>query len=256
MTAALRLRGLVSLLFVLLVWETVSRLGIVPARYFPGLAEIAAGAAEMVRNGELLAAEAMTLGRAVAGLVLATLIGIALAVLSDVSPVFERGFRTLTGLLQPIPPAAIVPLAIFGFGLGLKLYIFIIVMVTIWGPYLNGVAALRAVPVEQILNGRMMRMTPAQILWHIKLPAALPQIFAGIRYAAAVSLIAVVVSEMIAGRDGIGYLLVRKSFSIRIPETYALMFVTMVNGVLLAMLVNLGRRLLTGWHVKQMGYPA
>lgn len=256
MTAALRLRGLVSLFLVLLVWEAISRLGIVPSRYFPGLVEIFAGAAEMIRNGELVAAELLTLGRAIAGLLLATLIGIALAVLSDVSPFFERGLRTITGLLQPIPPAAIVPLAIFGFGLGLKLYIFIIVMVTVWGPYLNGVTALRAVPVEQILNGRMMRMTPTQIMWHIKLPAAMPQIFAGIRYAAAVSLIAVVVSEMIAGRDGIGYLLVRKSFSIRIPETYALMFVTMINGVVLAMLVNLGRRLLTGWHVKQMGYLA
>lgn len=256
MTAALRLRGLVSLLLVLLVWETVSRLGIVPARYFPGLTEILSGAVEMIRSGELVAAELLTLGRAIAGLLLATLIGIALAVLSDVSPFFERGFRTITGLLQPIPPAAIVPLAIFGFGLGTQLYIFIIVMVTVWGPYLNGVAALRAVPVEQILNGRMMRMSAAEIMWRIKLPAAMPQIFAGIRYAAAVSLIAVVVSEMIAGRDGIGYLLVRKSFSIRIPETYALMFVTMMNGVLLAMLVNLGRRLLTGWHVKQMGYLA
>ncbi len=57
---------------------------------------------------------------------------------------------------------------------------------------------------------------------------------------------------MLAGRDGIGFLLIRKSFSIRIPETFALMFVTMLNGMLLAMLVNLARRILTGWHVKQM----
>ncbi|MFG6082919.1 ABC transporter permease [Paracoccus litorisediminis] len=246
-------RGAVSLIFVLALWQAVALSGAVPAKFFPGIPAIIDGARQMIATGELPRNEILTLGRALTGLVLASVAGIALALLSDASPFFDRGFRTISSLLQPVPPAAVVPMAIFALGLGIKLYIFIILLVSIWGPYLNGAAALRAVPREQILTGRMLGLSPAAIMFRIKLPAAMPQIFAGIRYAAAVSLIAVVVAEMLAGRDGIGFLLVRKSFSIRIPETYALMFVTMFNGVLLALLVNLARRVLTGWHVRQTG---
>ncbi len=76
----------------------------------------------------------------------------------------------------------------------------------VWSPYLNGVTALNAVPREQILTARMLNLSPLAILFRVKFPSAMPQIFAGIRYAAAVSLIGVIVSEMLAGRDGIGFL--------------------------------------------------
>lgn len=245
-------RRLLAPVIVLALWQLVAVSGLVPKKFFPGLPEIAHGAAQMFVSGELIQGEALTLARAILGLVLASVIGIALAILSNASPFFNRGFRVVASFLQPIPPAAIVPMAIFMLGLGVELYVFIIVLVAVWSPYLNGVTALDAVPREQILTARMLNLSPLAILFRVKLPSAMPQIFAGIRYAAAVSLIGVIVSEMLAGRDGIGFLLVRKSFSIRIPETFALMFVTMLNGVFLAMLVNLARRVLTGWHVKQM----
>jgi len=252
----LRFRAVVSFLLVLAVWQLVVALAIVPERYFPGIPAIASGFWSMLTSGELASAEWRTLLRALLGLAGASVLGIGLAMLSSVSPTFRRGFAPVAALIQPIPPAALVPMAVFMLGLGPKLYAFIIILVTVWPPYFNGVAALAGVAGEQVRSGQMLGLGNWQILWRIRLPAALPEIFAGIRYAATISLIAVVVAEMLAGHDGLGFLLIRKAFAIRIPEVYALMFVCALNGILINAIVNALRWQFTGWHLRMTGQPA
>lgn len=252
----LRFRALVSFLIIVAVWQLVAALGLAPEKYFTGIPAIVSGFLGMVANGELAAAEWRTLLRAMLGLAGASLLGVGLAILSDISPAFRRGFAPIAALIQPIPPAAVVPMAVFMLGLGPKLYAFIIILVTVWPPYFNGVAALASVSDIQIRSGQMLGLSRWQILRQIKLPAAMPEIFAGIRYASTISLIAVVVAEMLAGHDGLGFLLVRKAFAIRIPEVYALMFVCAANGLVLNAIVNAARWQLAGWHLRMTGQPA
>lgn len=252
----LRFRTVISLLIVAAVWQAVAWLGVVPAKYFPGIPAILTGFWSMLVSGELASAELRTLTRALIGLVCASVLGIGLAVVSYISPAFRRGFAPVAALMQPIPPAALVPMAVFMLGLGPKLYAFIIILVTVWPPYFNGVAALGSVSDVQIRTGQMLGLSRWQILRQIKIPAALPEIFAGIRYASTISLLAVVVAEMLAGHDGLGFLLIRKAFAIRIPEVYALMFVCAVNGAIMNALVNALRWQLTGWHMRMTGQPA
>ncbi|MBT9370014.1 ABC transporter permease subunit [Rhizobium sp. CSW-27] len=246
----LRLRALISFLLVVAIWQLVAWLEFVPRKYFPTIPEVAAGFWSMLMSGELIAGDALTLTRAIIGIAGASIIGVALALLAEISPTFKAGFRPIAALIQPIPPAALVPMAIFMLGLGFKLYAFIIILVTIWPPYLNGAAALSAVSDVQVKTGRMLGLSDREILLTIKLPAAWPEIFSGIRYAATISLIAVVVAEMLAGRDGLGFMLIRKAFAMRIPEVYALMFVCALNCVVINMVVNLARRKIAGWHMQ------
>lgn len=249
-------RPLVSFLLIVAVWQAVAMLRLVPVKYFPPVTEVAAAFWSMLLSGELVAGDSLTLVRAIIGLVGSSLIGLALALLAEMSPMFRAGFRPIAALAQPIPPAALVPMAVFMLGLGIKLYAFVIIMVTIWPPYLNGAAALAATSDVQVKIGRMLGLSDRDILFQIKLPAAWPEIFAGIRYAATISLIAVVVAEMLAGHDGLGFLLIRKAFATRIPEVYALMFVCAVNGIVLNGLVNLARRRIVGWHMRMTGLAA
>lgn len=251
-----RLRIPISIGILLGLWQIVYLLGAVPERYFPSIPRIGQALAGMASSGELLAGEWRTFSRASIGLTGASIIGVALAILSDLSPVFGRGFRHISDMLQPIPPAAFVPMAVFTLGLGIKLYAFVIILVTVWPPYLNGAAALSSVSRVQLDTGRMLGCSKWDLLWRIKLPAAMPEIFAGIRYAATISLIAVIVSEMLAGRDGLGFMIFKKAFAIRTPEVFALMFLVGVNGVALNGLVNVLRRIVTGWHVGMMERPA
>lgn len=246
----LRARGLISLCVLLGLWQIVVLLELVPRKYFPGIPEIAAAFVSMLESGELITGDALTLTRALTGLTAAAFLGVGLAIISDMSPRFRAGFRPVAAFLQPIPPAALVPMAVFMLGLGGKLYAFIIILVTVWPPYLNGVAALASVGEVAKLSGRSLGLSEREILFKIKLPAAWPEIFAGIRYSAAISLIAVVVSEMLAGHDGLGFMLIRKAFASRIPEVYALMFVCALNGALINWLVNQARWRVTGWHIR------
>ncbi len=246
------LRVPISIVIVLGVWQLVYAFGVVNPKYFPSVPSIASAFWSMATSGELLKADGLTFGRALVGLVGAGVLGVALAILSDVFPVFGKGFGYVSDVLQPIPPAAFVPMAVFSLGLGLKLYAFVIILVTVWPPYLNGVAGLNAVGSVQLNTGRMLGCNNWDLLWKIKLPAAMPEIFAGIRYAATISLIAVIVSEMLAGRDGVGFMIFKKAFAMRTPEVFALMFVVGINGVLLNGIVNLLRRYFTGWHIGMM----
>jgi ABC-type nitrate/sulfonate/bicarbonate transport system permease component len=189
--------------------------------------------------------------RALIGLVVAATLGVALAILSDLSPVLSRGIRYVSDVLQPIPPAAFVPMAVFMLGLGAKLHAFVIVLVTVWPTYLNGVAALQSVSPVQVNTG----LTRSQLLWQIRLPAAKPEIFTGIRHAAAISLTAVIVAEMLAGRDGIGFMIYKKANGLRTPEVFGLMFLVAFSGVALNLLVAVLRRSMTAWHMGMMERP-
>lgn len=246
------LRIPLSLGLAMLVWQCAYWLHVAPEKYFPSLTRIGTAFFDMLGNGDLLAGESKTFSRALLGLVGASIVGAALAVLSDISPLFGRGFRYISDVLQPIPPAAFVPMAVFSLGLGWKLYAFVIILVTIWPPYINGVSALASVSPVQLDTGRMLGCGKWEQLWRIKWPAALPEIFAGIRYAATLSLIAVIVSEMLAGRDGLGFMIFKKAFALRTPEVFALMFLVGVNGMILNGLVFIARRWATGWHMRMM----
>ncbi len=239
-----------------LVWQAAAWSGVVPERYFPGIDKVANGLFGMLASGEIFTNGVRTFVRAAVGLAGASLLGVGLAILSDLSPTFRKGFRPIAEMLQSIPPAALVPMAIFSLGLGAKLYAFIIILVTVWPPYFNGVSALAAVSPVQLATGRMLGLERMGLLWQIKLPAAMPEIFAGIRYAATIAMIAVIVAEMLAGRDGIGFMLFKKAFAIRTAEVFALMFVTALMGVALNRVVGLLRWLLTGWHIQMMDRPA
>lgn len=247
-----RLRVPISIVIMLGVWQLVYALGAVNEKYFPSVPSIILAFLNMVTSGDLLKADGLTFARALVGLTGAGVLGIVLAIFSDVMPIFGKGFRYISDILQPIPPAAFVPMAVFALGLGIKLYAFVIILVTVWPPFLNGVAGLNAVGSVQLDTGRMLGCSKWDLLWRVKLPAALPEIFAGIRYAATISMIAVIVSEMLAGRDGIGFMIFKKAFAMRTPEVFALMFVAGINGVLLNGLVNILRRTFTGWHMGMM----
>lgn len=258
MSAALlaeRFRVPICIALVLGSWQVIYALGVVPEKYFPSISTIAIAFWQMLTDGTVISAWATTFLRALIGLVGAAVLGIALAILSDLSPILSRGIRYVSDVLQPIPPAAFVPMAVFMLGLGTKLYAFVIILVTVWPPYLNGVAALAGVGPVQLNTGRMFGLSNWGLLWRVKLPAALPEIFTGIRYAATISLIAVIVSEMLAGRDGIGFMIFKKAFALRTPEVFGLMFLVAINGVLLNGLVNLLRHRLTGWHIGMMERP-
>ena len=247
MTAKL-VRGVTAIALLLGLWQAVVALQLVPAEYFPGPLEVAQAFAQSIARGEITKAVALTFSRAVAGLVGAVAFGLALAVVSARYEVIGRAFAPIADLFRSLPPAAITPVSIFFLGLGWKLYAFILIFACFWPVYLNAYAALLAVPKQQLATARVYGYDGWSRMLRVQLPAALPDTFIGIRLASAVALIASIVAEMLAGRDGLGYLMSSAAFSLRIPDTFVGLIATMLLGLVMNQVVVIARRAVIGWH--------
>lgn len=242
------LKPLIAVLLLLAVWQGVAWSGIAPEDYFPPPSVVAATARESIARGEVTKATLVTFGRALAGLLPAVALGLAVAVLATRYALFGRAFAPLADLFRSLPPAAITPISIFFLGLGWKLYAFILIFACFWPVYLNAYAGLNAVPNQQLASGRVFGYAGWDEMLRIQVPAAMPEAFIGIRIASGIALIAAIVAEMLAGRDGLGYLMSDAAFSLRIPDTFVGLVATMLCGIAMNALVVGARRFVVGWH--------
>jgi ABC-type nitrate/sulfonate/bicarbonate transport system permease component len=241
-------RPALGILILLAVWQLVVTSQLVPPAYFPGPSAVAEAAQDLTLRGELLPAIAITLVRALAGLTGAIVLGLLIALVSTRYQLIGRAIAPVADVFRSLPPAAITPISIYFLGLGWKLYAFILVFTCFWSVYLNALDALKSVPNQQLATARIYGYDGWNRLLRVQFPAALPNTFIGIRLAASIALIAAIVAEMLAGRDGLGYLMSSAAFSLRIPDTFVGFAAVMLLGLLLNQIVVVLRRTVVGWH--------
>lgn len=244
-----KLRVLAPFLIVLMVWQAVVWLEFVPITYLPGPAETARALWLGLLDGELSIAWAQTVVRVLFGIVASTALGVGLAILTARYELFRQAFDPLAEFLRPLPPAALVPMAIFFLGLHWKLYAFIVLFACIWPIYLNASAALKAVSHVQMRTAAMFGYEGWNRVLHVQLPASIPDIFTGIRIVASIALIAVTVAEMLAGSDGLGFVLNDSAMTLRIPETFATLVLLMITGFALGEVVLVIRNRAIAWNI-------
>lgn len=239
----------VGIALVLLCWQAVAWSGAVPAEYFPGLPRIAVAGWALLRSPDFLFNLGATSLRVVAGLAIATAIGLAVAIAAGRYAVIRRMLEPFMGVLRVLPPPAIVPISIFALGIGVKLFLFIVAFAAIRPIYINAANALAAGEPVQMMTGRAFGYSPWEILLRLRLPAALPEIVTGVRLAAGTALLATIAAEMLAGQSGLGYLLYDAGFSLRTADMFAIMAMVGILGLLFNMLVEQASRLVVGWHL-------
>lgn len=241
-------RSVVAVVALVALWQLVVWAGFVPERYFPGPVTVAQAFAKSVARGELTGAVALTFSRAVLGLIASVIFGIALAIFAAQFSLFGRAMAPVADLFRSLPAAAITPVSIFFLGLGWQLYAFILIFACFWPVYMNAYAALNAVPRQQLASASVFGYRGWARMFKVQLPAAMPDTFIGIRLAAAIALVASIVAEMLAGRNGLGFMMSDAAFTLRIPDTFAGLAAAMVLGVVMNQLVLLARHLSIGWH--------
>ena len=241
-------RGAGLLLF-LLIWEGVARSGLVLRDYFPPVSEIALAMVEEMRSPKFIDNLLTTWTRTLGGLVIAIVLALTLALSAARFSVLRRMLAPFVDMLRVLPPPAIVPLSIFVFGIGSKLYLFIVAFAAIWPVYINAVNAIAAPEPVLINSARAMGYERNEILLRVRLPAAMPEIFTGIRIGAGLALLGAVAAEMIAASSGLGALLYDAGFTLRIKDMFALMFFIGISGILMNALVAALRRWIVGWHI-------
>jgi ABC-type nitrate/sulfonate/bicarbonate transport system permease component len=150
--------------------------------------------------------------------------------------------------LRAIPPPALLPIAIVVLGVGNSMKVALIAGGCVWPILLNTIDGVAGVdPVLRDTAGAY-RVTRRDRLVHVVLPAASPQIFAGIRLAVSLALILMVISEMVAGTNGIGHFILESQRTFDIPQMWSGILLLGILGYALNGVTVLIERRVLRWH--------
>jgi len=241
------LRPLLLIAGLLGLWELAARSGLWNRLLFPPLARIGAEFADLML-GEGLMQAWISLYRALGGFALAAAVGVALGMVMGRS-------RLAAGLLDPffsgtyaVPKLALFPIFIFVFGIGSLSKVALIFLECLYPIVIMTYHGARDVNRVLLWSGQNMGASRARILRRIVVPAAAPFIFAGFRVALPVAMIVVVITEMIASADGLGYLVIYALSSLKTDRMLAVVIAISLLGLALDRALVLLRNRLVYWE--------
>lgn len=196
----------VSILLGLALWEALARWGGLPVFILPPPELFAHKLVQTLADGTLLRHALITLGEVLAGLMLGGNLAVLLGYLLSRSPLAEKLLSPYLVASQAVPVAAVAPLLIIWFP-GLLAKVLICALTVFFPVLVNTLVGMRAVPNDLRDLMRSLHATPAQMLRHLELPAALPVLLGGLRIGATLSVIGAVVGEFVSSDRGLGFLI-------------------------------------------------
>lgn len=231
---------------ILVAWQTVATAW--PARYLPPFTDVLSAYVELLTGDALLGDIVPSLVRTLAGFAVAVVVGVALGINIGYFRRLDAWIRPVLEFLRALPAPAVVPAALILLGVGAQMRIAVIAFGSVFPVLLNTIDGTRRVDDLMLDTARAYGLAPLAIMWRVVVPAASPQIMAGIRTASAVALIMMVISELIAATSGIGALVLQSQRLFQVPQTYAGVLVIGTIGWLLTNALLAIERRSMGWH--------
>jgi NitT/TauT family transport system permease protein len=232
----------------LLAWEGVVRLFHVSTYIIPAPSAIAVS---LVANAGVLAAATLVTAREVlVGFVLATLCGVALALLIVRFRLFGRALYPIIVLFQTVPKVALAPIFILWFGYDLAPKVVLIVVIAFFPVTLDMLAGLQSVEPGLVSLMRSVGARENDVLLRVRIPHALPHLMAGMKIAITFSVIGAIVGEFSGASAGLGYLIQFASTQLDTPMVFAALVVVSIVGVVFYYLIELLERIATPWAPK------
>jgi NitT/TauT family transport system permease protein len=206
----------------LAIWEGLSRAGVINPMILPSPSAVflrwVAYAKPMMPfdpaegsyftwllSGELLHDAAASLYRVVMGFLIGAGLALPIGLLMGTSDTVYRLINPLLQILRPIPPIAYIPLAILWFGLGNPPAFFLISLGAFFPVLMNTIGGVRTVDAIYVRAARNLGASGTTLFWRVILPASTPHIMTGLRVGFGVAFIVLIVAEMIAVNNGLGY---------------------------------------------------
>lgn len=238
-----------ALIIVLLVWQGVCSLGLVPTYLLPSPGRILH--AFWLDRMLLLKHARVTMAEAVLGLFFGVLIGYVLALLMDRFRLVKDVFYPFLIVSQTIPTVAIAPLLVLWFGYEMLPKVILIVLVTFFPVAVNVYEGLRDVDEDVLQLMRVMGAKEWQIYHHVKIPETMGRFFASLKIATSYAVVGAVISEWLGGYEGLGVymILVKKAFAF--DKMFAVIVLISVVSLVLIGLIQIVRGLLMPWEGKK-----
>ncbi len=248
---ALRFRVVAIVAFVG-AWSLVSVV-VVIARlfnpiFFPGPWVVIGKIVDMGTRGHLALHVGATLERVAIGFVTGALLALALGIPAGRLRPLGNLVEPIVEVLRPIPPLAVLPLFIVWVGIGEASKVLFITYATFFPMFVTTVHAVRQVDPLLLRAARSLGARRAQLFLRVVVPAAMPDIFTGLRLGVALSFFVIVISEFIGAEEGLGYLINDGRNFFLVPQMLGAAIVLGLCGYAANAILRLVERRLLAWQ--------
>ncbi|WP_033029621.1 ABC transporter permease [Streptomyces rimosus] len=220
-----------------------------PTFYLPTPGRVATAFTEVWFSDRITEDVLPSVGRLLTGYALAGLLGVGLGVAIGSSRTLRAAAEPVLEFFRAVPPPVLVPLIMLLAGLDTTMKVLVIVSGCVWPVLLNTVEGVRAVDEVLADTGRCFGLRGPARLRHLVLPAASPQIMAGLRQALSIGIILMVIGEMFASTSGIGHTVVLFQRGFAIPEMWSGIVVLGLLGFGLSLAFRAAERRILAWHL-------
>jgi ABC-type nitrate/sulfonate/bicarbonate transport system permease component len=179
------------------------------------------------------------------GVAIGTAIGLSARVRDYVDPIIQ--------FLRAVPPPTLLVLFIVILGIGDAMKIAMILFGVVWPILINTSDGVASVEPLQRDTGRVYRIGFSEELRRIVLPSAAPKIFAGLRVSLSIAVILMVISELYAATDGVGFQLVQAQRSFRTLDVWSTIVLLGIIGYTLNTILAAVEGHVLDWHRGAMG---
>ncbi|OYY13517.1 MAG: hypothetical protein B7Y70_01880 [Rhizobiales bacterium 35-68-8] len=238
------------LVVLLLVWQYGVIWLDVPAYILPPPSDVAVALwrgldAGIFSRGGYWLHTGVTLSEVLLGFVIGSTAGLVLGTIISQVRIIEATFSVYLIAIQSLPKIALAPIIVLWFGFGLTSKVVIICLLTFFPLLVNSMAGFRAVEPERIELMRAIGANGWQMFWKVRLPSAMPYIFAGLDMAAVFAVVGAVVGEFVGAQRGLGVLILSMNASMDTAGTFSVFIILSLIGVLLhGVLKIISRRVL------------
>lgn len=231
--------SVLGVLGILIIWETISRTGVISESYLPAPTSILSVGWKMLISGEIHENVLASLYRIAIGYAIGGALGIIVGILLGFSRWLDAMLMPVVYSIYPIPKIALLPLFILWLGIDETPKITLIAIGVFFPVVINTYTGVRNVDPSLIKAAATFGSTRFNIMRKVILPASLPMIFAGLKISAGYSMLLLVSAEMIAAEKGVGAMILHYG--------NMLMTTNMMVGILVLIVMGLALNRLLVW---------
>lgn len=225
---------------VIALWEGAAAVGLIDVILLPPPHAIAGSIWDLyVENRTIYRHFVITFYEAFAGFLIGGAFGLALAVGSSLNESFRRYVSPYAIVLNVTPGLALTPIVIAWFGFGYSSKIALGAIVCFFPIFVNTLIALSRTDDDTLEMFQSMGASKGQVFWKLRVPAALPMIFAGFKIAITTALVGAVVAEFSQATAGIGVLMQRLSFALDMSGAIAALLSMSLLGLILFTIIEI-----------------
>jgi NitT/TauT family transport system permease protein len=232
---------------VVLVWEFGVRIFDVDAFVLPPPSDIADSLWTQLQNDLFWGHFWVTTKETLVGYAIGVAVALTLGTMISQVPILEKTLMPYIVAFQTVPKVALAPLFVVWFGFGLTSKIVMAAVISFFPILINVIEGLRSADSDRIQMLTVFGASRSQIFRMVRLPTALPFIFAGLDIGIVFAILGAVVGEFIGAQEGLGYLLLQTNYNFDIAGMFGVLVVLSLMGMLAHMLIRFAQRKVAFW---------